>query len=276
MRFYSEGEAHTGRYLKQASGSKRKGVTQGGEFFRNHFINALLPSNCADIQNASSLPGNYKRLVPTLSRYTTVHKEFTMSMATKRSLGPLPLLYPEPVLLVGTYDRDGKANVMAAAWGGICSSEPLSLMVAVRPERWTHDALLERKAFTVSIASESITAAADFMGIASGRRYDKFAMAGLTAVKAEKVDAPYVGECPVVLECALSQTVKLGVHTMMIGEILDVKADEDCLDPTGKHPDIAKVAPLIYDSGARAYYGIGKFVAPAFSVGKALLKDGDA
>lgn len=197
-----------------------------------------------------------------------------MNTPDKRSLGPLPLLFPEPVLLIGTYDKDGKPNVMTAAWGGICSSDPLSLMVAVRPGRWTHDAILERKAFTVGIASEKITAAADFVGIASGRRYDKFTMAGLTPVKAEKVDAPYVGECPVVLECRLSQSVTLGVHTMMIGEILDVKADEDCLDSaTRSYPDIHKLAPLIFDSGARAYFGIGKYVAPAFSVGKALLKE---
>ena len=192
---------------------------------------------------------------------------------SKRSLGALPLLYPEPVLLVGTYDAEGKANVMTAAWGGICSSEPLSLMVAVRPERWTHDALLERKAFTVGIASEKMLAAADFVGIASGRRYDKLPMAGLTAMKAEKVDAPYIGECPVILECALSQSVRLGVHTMMIGAILDVKADEDCLAEGGAYPDIAKVAPLVFDAGSRGYYGIGARIGEAFSAGKTLLKD---
>lgn len=196
-----------------------------------------------------------------------------MTIPRKRSLGPHPLLYPEPVLLVGTYDKEGKPNVMTAAWGGICCSEPLSLMVGVRTNRWTHDPMLERRAFTVSIATEKIAKEADFVGIASGRRYDKFAMAGLTPVKAEKVDAPYVGECPVVLECVLSQSVDLGAHTMMIGEILDVKADEDCLDASGNHPDIAKVAPLIFDSGARAYFGVGRYIAPAFSVGKTLLKE---
>ena len=192
---------------------------------------------------------------------------------TKRSLGAYPLLYPEPVLLVSTYDADGKPNVMVAAWGGICSSDPLSLMVAIRPERWTHDPILDRKAFTVGIATENMIAAADFVGIASGRRYDKFAMAGFTAVKAEKVDAPYVAECPVILECSLSQSVRLGVHTVMIGSILDVKADEDCLDQAKGMPDIAKVAPLIFDSGTKGYYGIGKRVGEAFSAGKALLKD---
>lgn len=195
----------------------------------------------------------------------------TPDLTAKRSLGPLPLLYPEPALLVATYDADGKPNVMTAAWGGICSSDPLSLMVAVRPERWTHDALLARKAFTVGIPSEKMAESTDFVGIASGRRYDKFAMAGLTPVRSDKVDAPYIAECPVILECSLSQDVRLGVHTMMIGAILDVKVDNVCLDESG-NPDIAKIAPLIYDSGSRAYYGIGKRVAPAFSVGKALLK----
>jgi len=191
---------------------------------------------------------------------------------TKRSLGAHPLLYPLPVFLVATYDAEGKPNVMAAAWGGICGSDPLSLTVSVRPERWTHDALLARKAFTVCIASEDMAVAADYVGIASGRRYDKFPVAGFTPVRAEKVDAPYIAECPVILECSLSQTVSLGVHTMMIGAILDVKADEDCLDASGMFPEISKVSPLIYDSGSRCYYNIGRSVGPAFSIGKALLK----
>ena len=141
---------------------------------------------------------------------------------TKQSLGSLPLLYPLPVFLVATYDAAGKPNVMNAAWGGICSSDPLSLAVSVRPERWTHDAILARKAFTVCIPSENIAVAADYAGIASGREHDKFPAAGFTPVKAEKVDAPYIAECPVVLECSLSQTVSLGVHTIMVGAILDV------------------------------------------------------
>jgi flavin reductase (DIM6/NTAB) family NADH-FMN oxidoreductase RutF len=197
------------------------------------------------------------------------------STQNKRSLGVLPLLYPLPVFLVATYDADGKPNVMTAAWGGICSSDPLSLTVSVRPERWTHDALLARKAFTVCIAPESMAVAADYVGIASGRRYDKFPVAGFTPVRAEKVDAPYIAECPVILECSLSQTFRIGTHTMMIGAILDVKADEDCLDVSGKFPEISKVSPLIYDSGSNCYYSIGRLVGPAFKLGKPLLKKED-
>jgi flavin reductase (DIM6/NTAB) family NADH-FMN oxidoreductase RutF len=201
------------------------------------------------------------------------YKENRMTLArAKRSLGSLPLIYPQPVLLVCTYDDAGKPNVMAAAWGGICSSGPVSLCVSVRPERWTHDALLARKAFTVGIASESMVAAADYAGIASGRRFDKFPAAGFTPVRAEKVDAPYIAECPVILECSLSQSLSLGTHTMMIGSIVDVKADEDCLDPSGAYPDMGKTAPLIYDSGSRSYFAVGRFVAAAFSVGKTLMQ----
>ena len=193
------------------------------------------------------------------------------STKIKRSLGTLPLLYPLPVLLVATYDAEGKPNVMTAAWGGICSSDPLSLSVSIRPGRWTHDALLARKAFTVGIASENMAVAADYAGIASGRRHDKFPVAGFTPIRAEKVDAPYIAECPVVLECSLSQTVRLGAHTMMIGAILDVKADEDCLDASGKFPEISKVAPLVFDSGSGKYYAVGHVVGQAFSIGKVLL-----
>jgi flavin reductase (DIM6/NTAB) family NADH-FMN oxidoreductase RutF len=175
------------------------------------------------------------------------------------------------VLLVGAYDAAGKPNVMTAAWGGICSSDPLSLMVAIRPARWTHDPLLEKRAFTVSIPTEGIVAEADFVGIASGRRYDKFEKCGLTAVRSALVDAPYVAECPVVLECSLSRSMELGAHTVMIGAILDVKADEDCLSPDGSHPEMAKLAPLVFDSGSRAYYKVGAMLAPAFSVGKKFL-----
>lgn len=192
---------------------------------------------------------------------------------SKKSLGAQPFLYPEPALLVCTYDMLGRANAMVAAWGGICSSEPLCLSVSVRPMRWTHDPLLERKAFTVGIPCESMLTAADYLGIASGRRYDKFSAAGLTPVRSQKVDAPYIAECPVVLECTLRETLTVGSHVMMIGEIMDVLADESCLAAGGAHPDIAKVAPLIFDSGSKAYYGVGKKLGDAFSAGKAFLNE---
>ena len=190
----------------------------------------------------------------------------------KKSLGAQPFLYPEPCLLVGSYDAEGKPNVMTAAWGGICSSTPPCVTVSVRPVRHTHDAVLKRKAFTVSIPSEALLRETDYVGIASGLRYDKFRIANLTPVASSLVDAPYVGECPVVLECKLIQTVEVGSHTMMIGESRDVRAEKSCLDAEGIFPDPALVKPLIYDAGGSCYYGIGKELGKAFSVGKVFLK----
>ena len=192
------------------------------------------------------------------------------ALKTKRSLGAHPLVSPAPSFLIGSYDDAGKPNVMTAAWAGICSSKPLSIAVGVRPERWSHEAILARKAFTVGHAPVSLMAETDFAGMASGRERDKFAEAGFTAVRAEKVDAPYVDQCPVVLECVLIKTVELGAHTVMIGEIVDVKADEDCLDPTGKFPDFSKVDSLIYDPASQHYYRLGERVGKAFSAGGAL------
>ena len=193
-------------------------------------------------------------------------------MSVKRSIGVGPFVSPAPSFLIACYDQDGKPNVMTAAWAGICCSKPLSIAVGIQPIRHSHDAILARAAFTVNVPPVSLVKEVDFVGIYSGRKYDKFAMAGLTPVRAEKVDAPYVAECPVILECALTFSKDLGMHTLMIGEVLDVKADEACLDPKSEAPDCLKVDSLVFDSGTRAYYSLGKRVAEAFSVGKQLLK----
>jgi flavin reductase (DIM6/NTAB) family NADH-FMN oxidoreductase RutF len=103
--------------------------------------------------------------------------------------------------------------------------------------------------------------------MASGRNVDKFAETGLTPVRSELVDAPYVAEFPLVIECRLLHTLEIGLHTEFVGEVLDVKADESVLDEQGA-PDIARIQPLIYAPGNRAYFGVGEFVGQAFSIGR--------
>ncbi|HWR01112.1 MAG TPA: flavin reductase family protein [Chlorobaculum sp.] len=187
----------------------------------------------------------------------------------KRSIGAKTLLFPTPVLMVGTYDSAGRPNLMNAAWGGICSSGPPSVGVSVRKARYTYENIVQRKAFTIGIPSEKNVAEADFVGIVSGRNVDKFAAAGLTPVKSDVVDAPYAAEFPVVLECRLLHTFELGVHTQFIGEIVDVKGDEELFDDDGLL-DILKIRPLLYDTSHRGYHGVGPFVAQAYSIGKSI------
>jgi flavin reductase (DIM6/NTAB) family NADH-FMN oxidoreductase RutF len=188
----------------------------------------------------------------------------------KKSLGAKTLLFPLPVLMVGTYDQAGKPNLMNAAWGGICCSDPPCVTVSLRKARYSYDSIVERKAFTVGIACEGKMIEADYVGIASGRNSDKFAVAGLTPVRSDLVDAPYAEEFPVVLECRLLHTLDLGIHTQFIGEIIDVKVDLNTLDEDGL-PDILKIKPLIYDVAHKGYHAVGPMLGKAFYVGKDLL-----
>jgi flavin reductase (DIM6/NTAB) family NADH-FMN oxidoreductase RutF len=188
----------------------------------------------------------------------------------KQSLGAKTLLFPTPVLMVGTYDQSGKPNLMNAAWGGICCSDPPCVTVSLRKARHSYDSILERKAFTVGIANEAKMIEADYVGIVTGRDADKFVVAGLTPVRSELVDAPYSEEFPVVLECRLLHTLEIGVHTQFIGEIVDVKADRDILNEDGL-PDILKIKPLVYDTAHKGYHAVGPLLGKAFSIGKKLL-----
>lgn len=184
----------------------------------------------------------------------------------KRSLGAQTLLYPTPVLVVGTYDSQGKPNVMTASWASICCSRPPCVAIALRRATYTHGNIVARKAFTLSIPSETQVRAADFFGMVSGRDVDKLAKAGLTPVRSTLVDAPFVDEFPLVLECRLAHTLELGSHTQFVGEILDVKADPTVLDAEGR-TDILRVKPLVFTPDTHGYHGIGPLVARAFSVG---------
>ena len=98
----------------------------------------------------------------------------------KKSLGAKTLVYPTPVFVVGTYDPQGKPNVMTASWGGICCSRPPCVAVSLRKATYTHGNLVAQKAFTISIPSEAHVRAADHFGLVSGRAVDKFAAAKLT------------------------------------------------------------------------------------------------
>jgi flavin reductase (DIM6/NTAB) family NADH-FMN oxidoreductase RutF len=185
----------------------------------------------------------------------------------KKSLGAKTILYPTPVLIVGTYDKNGKPNVMTVAWGGICCSAPPCVTISVREATYTYGNLMLQQAFTVSIPSEDYVKQADYFGIASGADTDKFAATGLTPVHSDVVNAPYVGEFPFVLECKVIHTHKIGLHTQFIGEILDIKADEAVIADKG--PQLDKIKPFLWaPDSTRGYYGIGRYLGKAFSIGK--------
>jgi len=184
----------------------------------------------------------------------------------KKSLGAKTLAVPTPVWVVGSYGDNGEPNIMTAAWGGICCGVPPCIAISVQKIRATHHNIVQRKAYTVSIPSQQYLAEADYAGLVSGKNIDKFIVSGLTSVRSELVDAPYVQEFPLILECQLLHTIEIGIHTQFIGEIIDVKADEIVLGENGL-PILEKVNPFCYSQSERLYYGIGNEVGKAYSAG---------
>ncbi len=189
----------------------------------------------------------------------------------KKSLGAETIVVPTPVWIVCSYDVDGKANGMAVAWGGVCCSQPPCVTVSLRKATYSYGSIISRKAYTVNILPDSRLAEADYFGIASGRERDKFADTGLTAVKSTLVDAPYIEEAAMVLECRLAHTFDIGLHTMFVGEIIDAKAETSVLDERGR-VDIKKVRPAIYTPKQRSYHGIGGYLGDAYIIGKPFKK----
>ncbi len=185
----------------------------------------------------------------------------------KKSLGVKTLACPTPLWVVGTYDGEGNPNVMTIAWGGICCSKPQSVNVSLRKATYSYSNIIDKKAFTINIPSEKYAKEADYFGITTGSKTNKFADTGLTAVKSDLIDAPYIDEFPLILECKMTHNTEIGTHTLFVGEIVDVKADESVLGVEGL-PDINKVLPVLFAPEVRTYHGIGKTLGKAFSIGK--------
>jgi flavin reductase (DIM6/NTAB) family NADH-FMN oxidoreductase RutF len=192
-------------------------------------------------------------------------------MDKKIALAPGTVIHPHPVLIVGSFDAGGKPNLMNAAWGGICCSDPPCVAVSLREATLTYHNIMHSKAFSVGIPSRENASVADYLGIVSGRDHDKFRDTGLTPLKSEKVNAPIVAELPFSLECRLFQHHKLGLHTLFIGEIAGIMADEDVLGPDGL-PDIEKTRAILWGGlGSNNYFAVGEKLGKAFSIGKKFL-----
>lgn len=181
------------------------------------------------------------------------------------------LVTPLPVLMIGTYDEDGNADVMNVAWGGQCGSKYVEINLA--RTRKTKDNIDVKKEFTVAFATEDTCLISDYFGLASGNDTDKIEATGVTVKKAEKVDAPVIEEYPVTLECKVIHVdYDPNVDRVKyVGEIVNVQADEEVLDENGKI-SVPKLNPIVYDSAARDYYTLGKKVGNAFSDGLEYMK----
>ena len=176
----------------------------------------------------------------------------------KKSLGIRSEVYPKPAFVIGSYDKAGKPNIMTAAWAGICNSDPLSIAVSMRPATYSYGNVTETRSFTVNIPSAQLAKYVDYAGRFSGKDVNKFAETGLTPVKGEFVNAPYVKEFPIAIECEVTAFHDLGSHRQFIGKVIDVKVDEAILNADDR-VDVNLLNPLIYGGGN--YYETGPLLA---------------
>ena len=181
----------------------------------------------------------------------------------KRSLKPKAYIYPLPVLIIGSYDENGIANAMTAAWGTVCDVSKVS--ICIDKTHKTAENILKTKAFTVAIADVKNVIPADFVGIVSANKdNEKLVKTGWHAIKSEVVNAPIFEELPLVLECKLESYND--ESEICIGEVVNVLAEESILNENGKI-DLSKFKPICYDTDGHGYYALGEKVGQAFSDG---------
>ena len=184
----------------------------------------------------------------------------------KRTLKPGTMLYPLPVVLVTGGDQE-HSTVMTAAWTGIVNSDPPMTYVSIRPERYSYGIIKERGEFVINVTTAAMARDVDYAGCVSGRKEDKFETLGFVKEKGEVVEAPLIAQCPVNLECRVTETKDLGSHTMFLAEIVRVHVDESLFDKNDR-VCLEKAGLLAYIHGGYLPLGSRRLGSFGYSVMK--------
>ena len=186
-----------------------------------------------------------------------------------KSFGSKPWILPQPVLIIGTYNENGVANAMNAAWGGQWDMK--EIMISMGSHVTTDNLKLNNGEFTVAFATKDTMVASDYVGIVSAKNDpEKIAKTGWTAEKAPNINAPLFKEFPMTLECRIKQKIdesETGYY--LIAEIVNILCDEKYLNEQG-NPDVEKMNLITYEPVNHKYIELGKVVGDAFSCGKEL------
>lgn len=180
-----------------------------------------------------------------------------------------PVIAPQPVLVIGTYDAAGVPDAMNVAWG--CQISPNQVEINISGGHKTTDNLRKKQAFTLHIGDAERVELADYFGIASGKKVDKFTQARATASHGKMVDAPVIEEFVLAMECRVVSMEDNGDGLLrVVGEVVRTVADDTILDAEGK-VDYGRLHPIVFDSEHNTYRTVGESIAPAFEVGKELM-----
>jgi Conserved protein/domain typically associated with flavoprotein oxygenases, DIM6/NTAB family len=176
----------------------------------------------------------------------------------KQNWKPGTLVYPVPAVMVTVGKDESEYNILTIAWTGTICSDPAMCYISVRPERHSYPILKRNMEFVINLTTKELANATDWCGVRSGKDYNKFKEMNLTPVKANVVDAPYIEESPLCIECRVKEILSLGTHDMFIAEVVNVLADEAYIDPRTGAFDMGKADLLAFSHGK--YYGLGEFI----------------
>ena len=186
---------------------------------------------------------------------------------TKVDWKPGTMIYPLPAVMVSLGETPEEYNIITIAWTGTLCSDPPMCYISVRPQRHSYEILQRTREFVINLTTKPLAFATDWCGVRSGRQYQKFEEMHLTPGAATKVKAPIIVEAPINIECRVTDVQRLGTHDMFIAEVVNVKADEQYIDPRTGSFDLAKAEPLVFAHGQ--YFSLGKKIGKfGFSVEK--------
>lgn len=184
---------------------------------------------------------------------------------SKISWRPGTMVYPVPAALVTVGSEHAEWNTLTVAWIGTICSDPAMLSISVRPERHSFPIMMRNMEFTVNLTTVDMARAVDWCGVRSGAQYDKWKETGLVPLPGEKVASPTIEQSPLSIECRIKQTIDLGTHTMIIADVVNVRADSRYMDPDTGRFMMEKANLLAYVHGH--YYALGDIIGKfGFSV----------
>ena len=174
------------------------------------------------------------------------------------------LVAPVPSVMVSLGDMEN-SNIITVAWCGITNTVPPKTYISVRPERYSYEILKKTGEFVINLTPSSLAKVADFCGMHTGRKIDKFEKCKLTKEKASKINAPMIGECPISIECRVTDIIKLGSHDMFLADIVAVNVEKSLLEGEKLCINRAHLCAFAHGEYYKLGERIGKF---GFSVKK--------
>lgn len=176
----------------------------------------------------------------------------------KRTLRAGNMLNPSPVVMVSCGSSIDEYNIITIAWTGTICSDPAMCYISVRPERHSYNLIKESGEFVINLVNRDLAPIADWCGVKSGKKFNKFFETGLTPVRGTQVKAPMIDEAPVNLECKVKQIIPLGSHDMFIAEIVAVHAKENLFNFKTDALELQRANLVSYSHGH--YYDLGKIL----------------